>query len=199
LCAKAANHEPLVGPLSEVESISDTVNSQGIVVAARWNDIKPDIFLPAKKAVIIAIDRVADPGNIGTIIRTAAWFGVTGVMLGDGCADLLNPKTVRSTMGAIFQIPICRNVKLPEELPKLKMQGYKIAAATLGGSPEWRNWGAAEKSILVLGSEAHGISREVLAISDIQVTIPRRGIGESLNVAVSAGILLSALPEDSRA
>ena len=198
----AAGAEVLQAPLRDFERISDTVNSQGILAAARWEDIAPEALRfgdpsrtsgPAGRATVLALDAVSDPGNVGTVIRTAAWFGVSAVLLGEGCADLLNPKTVRATMGGIFQLPICRDVKLEDESARLKQLGFRITAATMDGSPDWPDWAKNPRSALILGSEARGVSEGLLRLADQRITIPRRGAGESLNVAVSAGILLSAL------
>ena len=100
----------LQAPLRDFERISDTVKSQGILAAARGKTRARALRFgdpsrtsgPAGRATVLALDAVSDPGNVGTVIRTAAWFGVSAVLLGEGCADLLNPKTVRATMGGIF-------------------------------------------------------------------------------------------------
>jgi TrmH family RNA methyltransferase len=180
-------------PLRDFERISDTVASQGILAAARWEELAPEALRFAERATVLALDGVSDPGNVGTVIRTAAWFGVSAVLLGEGCADLLNPKTVRATMGGIFQLPICRDVKLKDESARLKQLGFHLTAATMDGSPDWSAWAKNPKSALILGSEARGVSEELRSLADQRITIQRRGVGESLNVAVSAGILLSAL------
>ena len=190
----SAGAEILQSPLRDFERISDTVNSQGILAAARWEDLAPEALrFPDNGAVVLALDGVSDPGNVGTVIRTAAWFGVSVVLLGEGCADLLNPKTVRATMGGIFQLPICRDVKLSEESARLKQLGFRLTAATMDGTPDWSAWSKNPRSALILGNEARGVSEELRRLADQRITIPRRGAGESLNVAVSAGILLSAL------
>ena len=193
--ALAAGGTPVVAaPLRDFERISDTVASQGILAAARWEDLAPEALrFPDNGAVVLALDGVSDPGNVGTVIRTAAWFGVSVVLLGEGCADLLNPKTVRATMGGIFQLPICRDVKLSEESARLKQLGFRLTAATMDGTPDWSAWSKNPRSALILGNEARGVSEELRRLADQRITIPRRGAGESLNVAVSAGILLSAL------
>ena len=182
----------LHAPMRDVERISDTVHSQGIIAAARWRDVSVESLSFGERAVVLALDRVSDPGNVGAIIRTASWFGATAVFLGEGCADLLNPKTVRATMGGLFHIPVCRGIALPTALEELKQDGFRIVVAAADGSPDWRSWAAAPRSVLVLGSEAHGVSAPLRALADATFAIPREGHGESLNVAVTAGIFLSA-------
>jgi TrmH family RNA methyltransferase len=189
----SAGAQVVRAPQRDFERISDTVNSQGILAAARWEDLAPEALRFPERAVVLALDGISDPGNVGTVIRTAAWFGVSAVLLGEGCADLLNPKTVRATMGGIFQLPICRDVKLKDEFARLKQLGFRLTAATMDGSPDWSGWPKNPRSALILGSEARGVSEELCRVADQRITIPRRGAGESLNVAVSAGILLSAL------
>jgi len=191
--ASSAGAQVVAAPLRDFERVSDTVQSQGILAAARWNDVAGDALRFGDRATILALDAVSDPGNVGTVIRTAAWFGVSAVLLGEGCADLLNPKTVRATMGGIFQLPVCRNIKLYGELGRLKQLGFRVTAATMDGQADWRRWAENPRSALALGNEARGVSEQICRLADARVTIPRRGAGESLNVAVSAGILLSAL------
>jgi TrmH family RNA methyltransferase len=189
----SAGAQIIQAPLRDFERISDTVNSQGILAAARWEDLASEALRFEERATVLALDGVSDPGNVGTVIRTAAWFGVSAVLLGEGCADLLNPKTVRATMGGIFQLPICRCIKLKDESARLKRLGFRVTAATMDGSPDWSGWSKNPRSVLILGGEARGVSEELRRLADRRITIPRRGAGESLNVAVSAGIFLSAL------
>lgn len=190
---QAAGGVVLEARQSEIVRISDTVTSQGILAAARWKDTPFSALQYGERSRLIALDAVSDPGNVGTVVRCADWFGADAVLLGRGCVDLLNPKTVRATMGGMFHLPVCRNVPLEDALPDLKRRGFKVTAATMDGSPAWREWCAPSRSVLVLGSEARGLSDAVLAAADRRVTIPGRGRGESLNVAVAAGIFLSAL------
>jgi TrmH family RNA methyltransferase len=183
----------VTAPLDEVRHIGDTVTGQGILAAAHWAERFPDELKFGAKARVIALDGVGDPGNVGSVVRCADWFGADAVLLGKGCADLLNPKTVRSTMGGMFHLPVCRDLVLNDALLNLKAQRFKVNAATMDGSPDWADWCAPERAALLLGSEARGISDDLLQLADRRITIPRRGRGDSLNVAVTAGILLSAL------
>ena len=183
--ANAADHE--------IQWLSDTVHSQGIVAAAHWNDVSMDAMCFGPQAIVLALDRVSDPGNVGTVIRTAAWFGADAVLLGENCADLLNPKTVRSTMGGLFHLPVIRNVNLPNAINTLKGQSFTLNVASSDGTSDWKSWAAKKRTLLVLGNEAEGVSADVRALADYTLAIPRRGKGESLNVAVTAGVFLSAV------
>ena len=151
-----------------------------------------------RRAVAVALDGVSDPGNVGTVVRTAAWFGVAAVLLGKRCADLLNPKTVRATMGGLFHVPVCRNVDLSDALTRLRKRGFTVTVAAADGSPVWLSWAAGPWSVLVLGNEARGVSGRLRGLADKTVAIARTGKGESLNVAVTAGIFLSAAASQSR-
>src|SRR5207237_76763 len=141
--------------------------------------------------IVLALDAVQDPGNVGTIVRTAAWFGVRSLLLGVGTADVYAPKVIRSTQGAIFSVSMESLVDLVGRLKVLQNEGWKVIATVLDTGAhsiyEWRQDG---KAILLLGSEAHGISPELIALSEECVMIPRYGEGESLNVATSAAIVL---------
>lgn len=172
------------------ERISDTRSPQGIFATVTF---EPFGSLYSRD-IIIALDHVSDPGNLGTIIRTAAWFGIEEVLLSPGCADSYSPKVLRSTQGEIFSVKIVHCESLFETLQEAKKKGYKILATTLAPSA-----GSIYKEkfdnrcIVVFGSEAHGVSAETLAAVDRRIIIPSAGAGESLNVAVSAGIVLSEL------
>jgi TrmH family RNA methyltransferase len=178
-------------PASQVQRISDTVHSQGILAAVPWREYALADVRFAGRARVLALDRVSDPGNVGAIIRTAAWFKISAVLLGRECADLLNPKTVRATMGGMFHIPVLRDMELAAAVGELKRMDFAISAAALRGSPEWRTWCEPARSLLILGSEAHGVSEELRGLADHTLIIPRTGAGDSLNVAVTAGIFLA--------
>lgn len=141
---------------------------------------------------ILALDGVSDPGNVGSIIRTAAWFGCTDVLLGNGCADVYNPKVVRSTAGSLAHVSIRRHCDLPAELSRIKDRPI-IAAVVDGGEPSYRVGGLSD-FIVVVGSEARGVSSAVLSSVTTRVTIPAaHGGGESLNASVATAILLYEL------
>jgi TrmH family RNA methyltransferase len=150
-------------------------------------DIPSPISLPrlaSNDAPLLLLDAIADPGNAGTIIRTAEWFGLGGVLLGRGSVDLHNPKTVRSTMGAIFRLPVIEQISV-EEILDLRLP---LVALDAGGG---EYLGAAElprHAIYVIGSEAHGVSPNLLAASR-RIAIRGAGKGESLNAAIAAAIV----------
>lgn len=158
---------------------------------------QPGIFLEdIVNGSIVCLDGVKDPGNMGTIIRTVDWFGIKNILLSEDCVDISNPKVVRSTMGSIFHVNIFRSDNIVASLTELKDKyGRKIVSLSLDGENLNRDKVEinGDKSIFVFGSESHGVRAEIEKMSDKKYTIPGRGEAESLNVAVSAGILMSKL------
>lgn len=160
---------------------SNSVSPQSILARVPFHQEHPI------GARCIVLDGVADPGNVGTIIRCAAWFGMTDVVLGDGCADLYNPKTIRSTAGAAFRINVVRHQQLVHVLSNLTSHTV-IATVPRNGEPPTIL--ADESSFaLVIGSEAHGISADILDVCSLSVCIPGGNGTESLNAAMAAAIL----------
>ncbi len=144
-------------------------------------------------APIVCLNRVSDPGNLGTIIRTADWFGVSNILLSEGTVDPYNEKVVRSTMGSMFRATIAESENIAETLKWLqKEHGYQLVGLngeSLAGLEQQQ-----KKTVYVFGSESHGIDSEVEKMLDARYTIPGSGEAESLNVAIAAGIVLSRIP-----
>jgi len=141
------------------------------------------------KGTYILIDKVQDPGNLGTIVRTAHAAGCSGVILTKGTVDLYNEKTLRSTMGSIFNISIIEDYDL-SFTRNLKSQGYKLVCSSLDTEYNFYDINFSEKLIITVGNEGNGISEEIFNISDIKVKIPMPGGAESLNAAVAASIMI---------
>lgn len=179
----------------ELNTLSDAVTSQGILAIVRIpaTTIGSCFNKSSPNSIIVVLDAVADPGNAGTILRTCDWFDADAVILGEGSVDIFNPKVVRSTMGALFHLPVCRDVSVLKVIQTAKEHGYTVAATTLEGGKNLGVWHLPEKCLLVFGNEARGVSDEVLSASDERITIPKFGKAESLNVAISCGVLLSFL------
>ena len=151
----------------------------------------------AEDALLVAVEALSDPGNLGTIIRTADWFGATALLVGDGSVDCFNSKVVRATMGSLFHLPIFTNLNLTELLPELHRHHFTSYAAVLDGQPLPANPGAGRR-ILVFGSESHGLSSALIQQCNFPVRVPGRGAAESLNVSVAAGVLLYHFQENVR-
>lgn len=141
---------------------------------------------------ILVLDGVSEPGNLGTIIRTAEAAGIDGVVLLKGCADLYNPKVVRATMGSLFRLPCLIGAQM-ESVIQLKNYGFSLIATSLQDSVPIQLAKIEGKRAIVIGSEAFGVSDEILKCSDIKVRIPMEGEVESLNAGVAAGISMYLL------
>ena len=171
------------------KDLVDTENTQGIlaVVKAEKSNLK-DIIKDETKFVVI-LDRIQDPGNMGTIIRTADASGVDLIITLKGSVDIYNPKVIRSTMGSIFNM---KTISLDEEetIKILKDNEFNIVSSFLDTDNYYNNVDYGSKVALVIGNEANGISDKIINKSDILVKIPIYGSAESLNAAISAGILM---------
>ena len=174
----------------DLDAIADTVHAQGIAAIVEMKRTSLDVIVTRERpeALIVAIDAITDPGNLGTIVRTCDWFGVDGILLGEGCVDLYNPKVVRATMGSIFHVPIAEGIDLVKAVPALRDAGYAILATdTAGPGGSVRRSG---RRMILFGNEARGISEEVQRLADETFAIPRFGRAESLNVSVACGVVL---------
>jgi len=166
--------------------LTDTETPQGIV--ALCEQYRDEQALLTGKS-FIALDQVQDPGNLGTIIRTADAAGIDAVIVGDGTVDIYNPKVVRSAQGSHFHLPIIKQ-NLPKFIEGLKEKGVSVYGTSLENGVNYREVSAAESFCLIVGNEGNGVSKEVLSATDKNLYIPIHGKSESLNVAVAAGILM---------
>ena len=178
----------------ELEKLSDTVTSQGIVGVVQERMVGMDDALSgnSRPTLLVALDSISDPGNLGTIIRTCDWFGVDAVWVNAGTVELYNPKVVRATMGSLFHVPIVVVDDLCRSLEAAKRKGFAILAAVVGGESILTLMPIPARSIILFGNEAHGLSPEVQKLASSAVAIPRFGKAESLNVAVSCAAMLTA-------
>ncbi|MBN2012664.1 RNA methyltransferase [candidate division KSB1 bacterium] len=172
-----------------VNALSDTVHSQGVFCVAAMQTNSPDF---RHVSFMLAVDSVQEPGNLGTIIRTADWFGVEAILLGEGTVDVYNSKVLRSTMGSLFHLSIT-TVNLTEALPQLKQLGFETYAAVARAGHALDDIQFSNKKILVIGNESQGIRDQLLHLVDTKLTIPGQGRAESLNVAIASGIILNQM------
>lgn len=167
--------------------LSQTESPQEIMAV-----IKKKKFQKITGKRLLLIDRIQDPGNLGTIIRTAVAAGYDAIVLGKGTVDPFNDKVLRATQGAVFHLPLIKKDLRPM-IDRLKKDSYTIVASCLEGAKNVETIKKPDKFALVLGNEGSGISPEILSESDIKVKIPIYGEVESLNVSVAAGILMYQL------
>ena len=188
----AGAHTALV-PDRLLASVCDTKTPQGVCATF---DVPEPLPLGEAPARIVALDGVQDPGNVGTIWRTADAAGFGAVLLGGGCADPLSPKVQRAAMGSGFRVPFIQAEDLPSALEDLKARGFTVLASDLHGASFYAHPYPGEKYVLVIGSEAHGISQATRLAADMLVKLPMRGGAESLNAAVAAGIMMYELTKE---
>jgi TrmH family RNA methyltransferase len=166
-----------------VAAASDTETPSGVVAVLPIVE-RP---LPDNPTLLLILDRVADPGNLGTILRTAAAAGVQGVLLSPGCVDAYNPKTVRATMGALLRLPV---LSLPWPEIARRTAGLSIWLADAAGPLDYTEVDWRQPAALVIGSEASGIGSQAQALGGQQISIAMAARTESLNAAAAAAVLL---------
>jgi len=169
--------------LSTISSLK-TPNQVLAIVKKKNNSIKPDLI-----KLTIALDNLQDPGNLGTIIRTADWFGVSTIICSEDCVDVYNPKVIQATMGSFFRINVIYT-SLTEFLNQHKKE-IVVYGALLGGENVYKKQLDQAGAILLMGNESNGISEKLLPLINEKIMIPKIGSAESLNVAVATAIFCS--------
>ncbi|MGH2575887.1 MAG: TrmH family RNA methyltransferase [Ignavibacteria bacterium] len=171
--------------------LSETENSQGIVGVVFQNE---SVFFYDRELnkPLVALDCITDPGNLGTIIRTAYWFNIDCILIGKGSVDVYNSKVLRSSQGSIFHISVFENLNLVNELSKLTRIGYNIYLFSAKGKDSLTRMRFSPNSVFVFGNESEGISKEIINSSYNKVKIDGFSKCESLNVAVSCGIVFNS-------
>ncbi|GIP29703.1 23S rRNA methyltransferase [Paenibacillus sp. J23TS9] len=172
-----------------IAKCSDTKTPQPVFAVVRKRPTDIDVLLQLENSLVIVLDGVQDPGNVGTIIRTADAAGADGVIIGRGSADIYNPKTIRSTMGSIFHLPVVEG-DLLELLPQAKENGVRIISTSLQATSTCYGYDFTGPSWLLLGNEAKGVSVEAQKLVDESLIIPMKGQAESLNVAMASTVML---------
>ena len=171
------------------ENFIDTENTQGIIGVVKFNTNTLESNFKKENKFVLVLDRIQDPGNMGTIIRTADACGVDLIIALKGCVDIYNPKVIRSTMGSIFDMNIVYENQ-DEAINFLKNNGFSIVSSYLDTDNYYNNISYNNKTALVIGNEANGINNDIILNSDTLVKIPIYGKAESLNAAISSAILM---------
>ena len=170
------------------ESLTDVTNPQGILAIVEKNTVKSQTAgneeqeLDYTQDIIVALDDIQDPGNLGTILRTVDSIGLSQILVSKGTADSYNPKVVRSTMGAIFRVKIIECEDLEKTLKEIKKHKFEIVVTSLQTNYK--------KKVIVIGNEANGVEEKIQKLADKKVKIPMLGKTESLNASVATGIIL---------
>jgi TrmH family RNA methyltransferase len=187
-------HRQRIVTESQFSSIVNSVNPQGIAAVLRIPEGSYSAMLPQDPGRnIVLLDNVQDPGNVGTVIRTAAAFHFSGVLLSHHSADPFSPKAVQASAGALFSPWIRRNDDIESNVRQLQRRGFRLACADVNGMPDI-DFGQFDKVIVALGNEGSGLCAALLDLADVCFAIPMAGRAvESLNVAVSAAVSLFAV------
>lgn len=179
------------------KSVSETITPQGILAEVEMpkhrlleENFLEIVYEKTGKIKLLILEDTADPGNMGTIMRTAEAAGVTGVIMGKGTVDIFNPKVVRSTMGSIFRLPFAYVDDLKAVILGLKRDGISFYATHLKGKESYRDISYSDKAGILIGNEARGLSDEIANLADTYVIIPMQGKVESLNAAVAAALMM---------
>lgn len=172
-----------------LKKIVDTETPQGIIAVCEMRSKRLDDFLASGKMLLV-LDRVTDPGNIGTMLRTADAAGVDGLLLLQGCADIYAPKTVRASMGSLFHLLVLSGLSEELLVQAARKAGYELLVTCLDGADNLYKADLKGRLAFVMGNEANGVSPALLAAADKRVFIPMQGRAESLNVAMAAGIVM---------
>ena len=173
----------------DIKSVCNTKNSQGVIGLFSTKNLYNENVENFSNKIII-LDQISDPGNLGSIIRTCAWFGIESILLSESSSDIFNPKCLRSAMGGHFYIKDCIYLSNYKIIEFIKSKKYHLYCATMDGASIY-NIKPPKKWAMILGSEAHGISSDLLFGENI--TIPKCGKIDSLNVSIASGIIIDYL------
>jgi len=172
----------------EMEMMTALASSSPYLAVLHKKESKLTDVLDLKSTVVV-LDGIADPGNMGTILRTAEWFGITTVLCTPDCVELYNPKTVQSTMGSLLRTTVV-DAEMSDIMQLLKSNGYRVTGADMDGTSLYE-FPFQSKEAIVIGSESHGIRPQMREAMDAFITIPGSGKAESLNASIAASIILS--------
>lgn len=171
------------------KEISGLENPQGVLAVVEFMERDIGDLYKKDKAFIVFLDSLNDPGNLGTIIRSADAFKIDGIVLGEDCVDLYNPKVIRSTMGSIFRVPIYNIRSNDFFFEDVRKQNIDIVTTSLSGNQISKE-DFCGNILVVIGNEANGVRKDILEISTKQIKIPMPGSAESLNAGVAASIIM---------
>jgi len=178
---------------SDFDTLSATEQSQGVIGIFRQPEMSLtralELVSKNTHSLVLLFDGIQDPGNAGTMVRTAAWFGADAIFASQNTVDFFNPKVVRASAGSLFSLPLIQSASLNQTVDQLKQNGFSIYAASPLGTSIW-HVARTKKTALIIGNEANGVTPALFSKSDEQIRIPGNSHAvESLNASISAGIL----------
>jgi TrmH family RNA methyltransferase len=190
-CMDLLSKEPIIVADNVFQTLTDTISPQGILAVVKQENYSvEEILTKSEKPVFLLLENIQDPGNLGTMMRTAEAAGVTGVLLSKGSVDMYNPKVVRATMGAIFRLPFAYVENFPSFVEDLQNRKVDVYAASLEGAVAYDLPSYTNSCALIIGNEGNGITKETLDVTKNHIKIPMEGQAESLNAAVCAGVYM---------
>ena len=178
--------------------ISDTKSPQGILAVVRQKAYPLDKVIGKQKHLLLLLESIQDPGNLGTIFRAAEAAGITGIIMNDQCADIYNPKTIRGTMGSIYRIPFIVVDDFENVARQIKEANIKLYATHINGKTSYDKYDYREGSAFFVGNEGSGLTNKVVKLADELIRIPMLGQVESLNVAVATTALVFEVARQRR-
>lgn len=181
--------ETIIVSAAVMKELSETKSPQGIIAVCRTLKRKP---VDVQTGMFLLVDRIQDPGNLGTVIRTADSAGVRAIFLGEGTVDVYNSKVIRASQGSLFHVPFVY-ASLPDIITELKRAKIPVYGTALREAIPYTNIHKGDSFALLVGNEGEGVHRDLLRQTDANLFIPIYGKAESLNVAVATGILLYSL------
>lgn len=192
--ARACAGEVLEASPEQLARLTGSSTAPGVAALVRWRkQVSSTVFAGLPKdepGLVVALDGLGDPGNAGTIVRTADWFGISAIVFGEGSVEPTNPKAVRATMGSLFHLPIVQADSLRQCMEDLRSAGFTSVGASLQGEP-LASFLWPERTLLIVGNEATGLRPGTAEALDHLVSIPPNGRAESLNAAVAAAVLMA--------
>lgn len=170
--------------------VSDTQTPQGVLCVMKQYHYKLEDLFQKENPLFLILEDIQDPGNLGTMVRTAEGAGVDGIIMTKGTVDIYNPKTIRSTMGSVYRMPFFYTEDLPGIMKELQKRNVKLYAAHLKGEQFYHQMDFKQASAFLIGNEGNGLKEETAAAADVYMKIPMEGKVESLNAAVASVILM---------
>lgn len=170
--------------------MSDTQTPQGILTVLKRPVYELQQLLQRDRPLLVLLEDLQDPGNLGTILRTGEGAGITGVIMSKRTVDIYNPKTIRSTMGSIYRVPFLYVEDMRETIKALQKKEIHVYAAHLEGQSYYNSFSFGEGTAFLIGNEGNGLSRETADMADSYLKIPMEGQVESLNAAIAASLLV---------
>lgn len=171
------------------DQLSDTTTPQGIMAVVEQRNVDMNEILNKDNTFLVLIDSLQDPGNVGTIIRTADAAGAHGILLSTNSVDIYNPKIVRAAMGSLFHLPVVTKCDMEKVIPSLRQKNIKVYAAHLEGARYPYEEDMTKGTAILIGNEGSGLSDNIAKLADTYIKLPMLGKAESLNAAVAASIL----------